>query len=239
MATRRARTWLRERVRGSFFRWVLSVAIVLIMGNVLQVRRFEYLSFETVVGAEAIGQARSTSSRLYFGPAMVTEYLIVRDDFAIRLHVDPKVMFPHVTVQVEGLAGRASLGTLVAASVEAWDAKGGQVECGELMGQRRVAEDGTETPSTSFTFLWGRCGKTNEAVMAFDVIGPTGVVVQERLPFRIDTKGFFMEHSWFGGGVLGWGTPIQENRQSVREGGRGGRAVFRLMLGPGSWEAGF
>ena len=216
---------------------MLAFVIVLVIGNLLQVRRFEYISFETIADAELIGRAPATNERLHFGATMVTEYLIARKDFAIRLHVDPKVMFPHVMVEVGGTSGGSSPMVLASGSVKTWSATGRETGCGEVVGQRSVAEDGSELPSRRVTFHWDRCGETRGATLEFDVLSPLGAVTRERLPFEVKNRGFLLEHSWFGGGVLGWGAPIRENRQGVGEGGRGAPAVVRLMLGPGRWEA--
>ena len=221
-----------RRLEGVLFRSLCSMAIVLVLGNVVQVRRFEYASLDPIVDAQIVGTSQAAASDLYLAPEIVTEYAIVRQHYEIRLKVDRMVAFPHASVEVTGLPGGSSVRPRMTSLGQGQETDGsGPAGCGEVIGQQAVSPNGEQGTSNNFTVLWNGCSATDNPTAVFDVLMPSGVVVQERLPLRFNSGGFFLQRHWFGGGVLRWGAPLWVNSQKPEGGGFGALAVLRLFFG--------
>lgn len=209
-----------------------AVAVVALLGNLAQIRRFEYLSFEGLADARVISTARVEHDGLYLGPTVATEYALSRDGYQLRVTVDEQVLFAHATVELVG----APEGTLL-------EPRAGHPQrapaastrflspCGTVATPQRLSSDATPMGSTAYTMLWIGCADSvapGRAVLAFDVVAPAAEPVHENLPFEVKTRGFFVRGARFDGGILQWGAPIGDT--TVRYGGSGFAVLLRLLF---------
>ena len=226
----------RRRAMRTLCRLLGAAAIALLLGNVLQVRRFEYLSFEEVAEDKVQFTAPVTRSDLYLGPTIVTEYAVSRKDYELRIEVDERVAVPHASVELVGARkGMFLHPRLAGPDSELRGATRSGLACGTVASPQRLDAKGLPVGSTRYTFVWSRCDEaasSQRLAMAFDVVGPEGLVIQERIPFELGTRGFLVQRVWFGGGILQWGKPIGESTQRVSGGGRGLLNALKLLLAP-------
>ena len=213
-----------------------ATAIALLLGNVLQVRRFEYLSFEGLADETSRSTAPATHSDLYLGPKIVTEYALARADYKLRIEVDERVAVPHASVELVGArAGKSIRPRLASPASEVRGVSGPRLPCGTIASPQRLDANGLPVGSTRYTFVWSQCddaASPDELALVFDVIGAQGLMIEERVPFELRTRGFFVQRVWFGGGILQWGKPIRESMQRVSGGGWGVVHFLELVLAP-------
>lgn len=210
-----------------------AIALVLLLGNAIQIRRFEYLSFETLANARVVSMKRVALDGLYLGPTAATEYALSRDGYELRIHIDAGAFFPHATVKLS----RAPEGTLLQPRLARPDtAPSGSTRfaqpCGTISTPQGLNPDGTRVGSSGYTLLWIGCADRvlpGQSVMAFDVIDPSGNVAEENLRFEVKRRGFFVRPARFDGGILLWGEPISTS--SLHRGDSGLSTLLRLAFG--------
>ena len=226
---------LRERARVRLLRDVVAAtAVVLFLGNCFQVRRFEYLSFEELAGVRVSAAARIAHDDLYFGPWVATEYFLSRAHYELRLRIDETVTFPHVSVELTG----APEGMWIHPRLVSSEADGtlGRIgfssPCGTISSPKPLNAAGAPTGSRQYTLLWRRCADRrdpDEFVMVFDVVAASGETIEERLPFELKTRGFFLQRALLSGGILQWRAPIQKT--TLARGGHSVLTALRVLFG--------
>lgn len=160
---------------------VVASCIMLTSCGEPRIFRYRYISLAQMPGIEVVQMAPVKLENLISGPTIPIEYLLSREQYSLRIKIDPKSYVTGATVKLSNSPDFRLVPQ---------PRRGARPERPQSCG----AYDPITPTADQFEFVWNKCSELvdqSEKVIAFDVVGRDRVIYPETLAFDLEKDGFY------------------------------------------------